>query len=285
MKQARISASDALGAALQSAKKEWEVFLLLVVFTTLVTMLYYWPTLGAYSETLAGIQAGAAGDERMLEEMNQHMSYLLIGLIPFLVIYLGAQTVWSRVAVLGRERTLEGGLKALLHRSLWVVWRYVCLIGWVLLLVAVFMLLLAAVMWAAGVSLSGLEQGQPPGAAVALLIPLYLVFLAAVMVLVFLFYVALHGEARDVRLPIHACFKAARGNLLRATGLMFLTVLVYAVIAILFLMFFGIALIGASGLPALIGMAVFMAAGSAFNFIFVGYGAYYATRLVPKLKA
>lgn len=285
MEHERISASDALGAALESVKREWEVFLLLVFFTTLVTMLYYWPTLDTYASLLSGAVSEQAAQAQMAEELNQHIGYLLAGLIPYMVVYLGAQLVWSRVGALGRDRALEGGVGALLRRSLWVFWRYLCLIGWMVLFLLVFFALFFAVMMVGGAGMSGLEQAQPSGAVIALLVPLYLVLIGAVMALVCLFYVAMHGEARDMRLPIRTCFRAMKGNLMRAAGLMFLAVLVYAAIAVLFLVFFGIALFGAAGIGALIGMVIFLAAGTALNFVFVGYGAYYATRLIPDLKS
>ena len=193
--------------------------------------------------------------------------------------------------VLGKGRALEGGLSTLLHRALFSFWRYICMIGWMILLSFGFLVVFLLIGMVFGISASLLTQGEnsviTPGAGIGwvflLIIPVYILFLIAMMGLMVLISVSIHGEARDFRLPIHKSFKAMKGNLLRATGSMFL-IMTGFVIVYMFLLF---ALVGLSqtsqGWLVLFTLFIIMFLIWLSNLAWFAFGAIYASRLVPEL--
>ena len=118
----------------------------------------------------------------------------------------------------------------------------------------------------------------------AIVFPLYVVFIYAALALSLLFYIALHGEARDQRVPIHKCFGAMKGNLLRATGsFVGVAFLFYFLYGLLFVSLSG-AILSASTTVITVIFVMLFALSVLFNFALVSFGAVFANKLIPGLR-
>lgn len=286
MSEARISAFNTLGETFSIIWREKQLFILLIAFLSIVSLIFIWPLLDWYVPVLADYSVGSGLDPATTELIMDDLGYIFIGYIPFLFFTLAPLVLWSRASIGGTGLAMEGGFMALLKRTLWVLWRYVCFIGWALLLTLALFIVFFLVGIVTGFSGALLESGDPSQSATALLfiIPLYIVFLIAIIALTFLYSVSLHGEARDFRLPIHKSFIAMKGNLVRATGALLAAIVVFYVVYILFTSVFIGAIVAASTWMTIIGLFFLFALGNIYNFIWISYGALYASKLVPKLK-
>ena len=288
----KIKATDVLAEAFSILWREKELLVLLAALMTVVGLLFLWPLLGMYAEFLAAYMAQGTPDLEALDQFGQSMSeisYIYYLIIPQLLFQMSILTLWTRASILGKGQALDGGLRGLFNRSLWVFWRYICTMGWMLLMgIAIWVVIFGIVLvLGAGGALTGGEgaSGALTFLLILLIIPLYLVFIFALMGLMFLMSVSIHGEARDLRLPIHKSFGYIKGNLLRGTGVLILFLLGFYFIYIFGVLFiFGIYLTAPVWVTA-IGMFAIFFLGMLFNFAWVTYGAIYASKLVPELRA
>jgi len=287
----KIKATDVLAEAFSILWREKELLVLLAALMTVVGLLFLWPLFGIYAEFLAAYMAQGTPDLEALDQFGQSMSeisYIYYLIIPQLMFQMSILTLWTRASILGKGQVLDGGLKILIKRGLWVFWRYICSMGWMLLMTLAIWVVIIGITLVLGASgaMTGDEgaSGAITFLLILLIIPLYLVFIFALMGLTFLMSVSIHGEARDLRLPIHKSYGYIKGNLLRGTGVLILFLLGFYFIYIFGVLFvFGIYLTAPVWVTA-IGMFAIFFLGMLFNFAWVTYGAIYASRLVPELK-
>lgn len=288
----RISAQEVMSETFAILWREKELLGLLLVLATIFTLLFFWPFLEFYAALLTNFSLTEPMNEDALKQLVGEADletgaiYFTILALPYTVIYYGIFAVWSRASVLGKARAMEGGLQALVKRTLWAFWRYICMIGWMLLMIGGLML----VGFLGGLIFGGLG-GSSGGAGaifgllmILLIIPLYVAFFIAIMGLVVLSAISIHGEARDFHLPIHRSFRLMRGNILRAAGLLIALIFIYEIIlSFVFVIFLGLLQSGSDWL-VILALFFMFAAGSLLNFGFMTYGAVYASKVVPELK-
>lgn len=288
----RISAQEVMSETFAILWREKELLGLLLVLATIFTLLFFWPFLKFYAALLTNFSLTESMNQDALQQLFGEADletgaiYFAVLALPFTVIYYGIFAVWSRACVLGKARAMEGGLQALVKRTLWAFWRYICTFGWMLLMVSALVLVAALFGFLSsslGVSSGG--AGAIFGLVVFLvIISLYVAFFIAVMGLMVLSAISIHGEARDFRLPIHKSFGLMRGNILRAAGLLIALIFIYEIIlSFVFVIFLGLLQAGSDWL-VILALFFMFAAGSLFNFGFMTYGAVYASRVVPELK-
>ncbi len=100
----------------------------------------------------------------------------------------------------------------------------------------------------------------------------------------FLLSVSIHGEARDFSLPIHKSYLYLKGNILRATGALAAGMIgIYVVQSMVMVILMGM-LFSGSKIGMYFAFFVMFAISSLVNFLWVGFGARYAIRVVPDLR-
>ena len=280
MKNPKIKAGDVLGDAIRACGREKEVLGLLVALTTIVFLLGLWPLRDTYSLVMVGTGDPQETGRLLFQDFFDNRAYLGISSLAFLAVSYSVSMVWSRVCVLGRGAALDGGPGQFLKRAGWTFWRNLCAAGWMMLFLGIPIAIVAA-----------LDPGRATGDSMApaavwlVVVPLFVVGVGAAFAIGTLIPIAVHGEARDFHLPIHRAFVLMRGNLARATGLFVLAVLLFEIAIVIVFAIFGPALLEAAGWIRLAGMFIFTALGLLVEFLVGAYGAYFAVRVVPQLKA
>jgi len=271
MAENKIKALEVLGEALQAMIREKQLFLLLVSFLAITSMILVWPMLDWYVLLLKSFP-DTQGALREIEALvDEDLPYILFMLVPSLFITFGIVVLWTRAVIGGSAVAFEGGLRPFLNRILRVFWRYLC---------ALAIMLGAGVLVMAPLTLVGTNNGI----AVLLFFLLYLVFFIVIFGVTVLLSVSLHGEARDIRLPIHKSFLYLKGNLLRATGGLALGIfIVYIIQSTIMVVLLGL-IIGGSTVGMFFAFFILFVLSGILNFLWVGFGALYAVKLVPELQ-
>lgn len=273
MDDQKIKATELLAASILAIVKEKKLFFLLASFISVITMIFMWPTLDWYILLLDKFPEGIEGVMPELEAMiEEDLPYLYLIIAPSLLISLGVIVLWTRAVTGGTGAALAGGFRTLLIRILWVFWRYLGS--------------LAIMMVGGGLVLLPLTLFGSVDAtlAVILFLVLYIIFLFLMFAVMFLLSVSVHAEAWDIRMPIHKSYLYLKGNVLRGTGVLLLGLLgIYVIQSMAMVMLIGLITSGNSIAVAFAFFIIFFIA-SLMNFMWAGYGAFYARKLVPELQ-
>jgi len=286
----KIKATDVLAETISILLRERELFLLLGAFIAAVSLIFTWPTMEVNARYLEIYLTTGEFSIDLMNQMNQEVEEAgYNSYIPYLmtVFHLVVMALWSRASILGRRHALDGGFHDLLKRNLWVIWRFICGIGWMVLLVVPLSLLIFATFLIPGVASvfsGGFDNGEISFSLILFLTVIYSAFTLVILVLIFLISISIHGEARDLRLPIHKSFGYMKGNLARAASF-----LITLLLGSYFLFFIGEFLILKSYLTTpmlvnLISMFALTFFSMLVTLISYTYGAIYASRLVPELR-
>jgi len=294
MDNTRISAIEILGTSLSVLWREKTVLFLLVAFLTIVSLIFIWPAVDWYTAVLSQLTSGIPRDTNELNRLSEEfissglLGYLFILSIPMILIQYGVLAIWSRVSVLGRAHALDGGFGAVVKRALWSFWRYICSIGWMILIMIAFWIILAVIFLILGAGFMASANGQISpdigGGVFLVILPVYLVFIYIMLGLVLLTTVSIHGEARDVRLPIYKSFGYMKGNLNRAVGVMILALMVIYIFMILLFLLMAATLQSGVDIFTVLFLFIMFFIGACLNFFMYTYGALYAAEAVPELR-
>ncbi|MCH8081053.1 MAG: hypothetical protein IID52_01535 [Proteobacteria bacterium] len=259
---------------------------MLIAFLSVVSLIYMWPMLDWYVPLMTDFSPEAGLDPATTQQIMDDMSYLFVGLIPFLFFLSAPFVIWSRASIGGTGVAMEGGIGALLKRTLWLVWRFICMFGWMILLVFALSIVLMVIEIFTGISATLTAPGDPSQMwdVLLVMIPFYIILMGAFLALSLLYSISMHGEARDFRLPIYKSFRAMKGNLVRATGALMATMVVFYVVNFLVALLFIGTITAASTWLNIIGLFFLFAFSNIYYFIWITYGALYASKLVPELK-
>ena len=286
MPDTRISAIGTLSEALSIVWQGRQLVLLLIAFLSVVSLIYMWPMLDWYVPLMTDFSPEAGLDPATTQQIMDDMSYLFVGLIPFLFFLSAPFIIWSRASIGGTGVAMEGGIGALLKRTLWLLWRFVCMFGWMILLIFALSIVLMVIEIFTGISATLTAPGDPSQMwdVLLVMIPFYIILMGAFLALSLLYSISMHGEARDFRLPIYKSFRAMKGNLARATGALMATMVVFYVVNFLVALLFIGTITAASTWLNIIGLFFLFAFSNIYYFIWITYGALYASKLVPELK-
>lgn len=286
MPDTRISAIGTLSEALSIVWQGRQLVLLLIAFLSVVSLIYMWPMLDWYVPLMTDFSPEAGLDPATTQQIMDDMSYLFVGLIPFLFFLSAPFIIWSRASIGGTGVAMEGGIGALLKRTLWLVWRFICMFGWMILLIFALSIVLMVIEIFTGISATLTAPGDPSQMwdVLLVMIPFYIILMGAFLALSLLYSISMHGEARDSRLPIYKSFRAMKGNLVRATGALMATMVVFYVVNFLVALLFIGTITAASTWLNIIGLFFLFAFSNIYYFIWITYGALYASKLVPELK-
>jgi len=280
----KIKATDVLRETISIVLKERELFLLLGGLLTVITFMFIWPDMESTVLLLESYKNQDPSDPLTIEENMQRMSEGFADFIlylPLLFIQYGIMGFWSHASILGKSLVREGGINSLFKRSLWVFWRLICSMGWVLLImVAAFIIIMIFLFILMGTGLIGVSSDF-----IYFILSLPLAVLIFIISgLIFLLSVSIHGEIRDLRLPIYKSFQYMRGNLVRATGLV-----TSLMVGFYFLHYLGTDNIYENYFTSplwvsVLGMVALTFFATLLNLGAMTYGALYASKLVPQLK-
>ena len=286
MPDTRISAIGTLSEALSIVWQGRQLVLLLIAFLSVVSLIYMWPMLDWYVPLMTDFSPEAGLDPATTQQIMDDMSYLFVGLIPFLFFLSAPFIIWSRASIGGTGVAMEGGIGALLKRTLWLLWRFICMFGWMILLIFALSIVLMVIEIFTGISASLTAPGDPSQmwGVLLVMIPFYIILMSAFLALSLLYSISMHGEARDFRLPIYKSFRAMKGNLVRATGALMATMMIFYVVNFLVALLFIGTITAASTWLNIIGLFFLFAFSNLYYFIWITYGALYASKLVPELK-
>ena len=286
MPDTRISAIGTLSEALSIVWQGRQLVLLLIAFLSVVSLIYMWPMLDWYVPLMTDFSPEAGLDPATTQQIMDDMSYLFVGLIPFLFFLSAPFIIWSRASIGGTGVAMEGGIGALLKRTLWLVWRFICMFGWMILLIFALSIVLMVIEIFTGISATLTAPGDPSQMwdVLLVMIPFYIILMGAFLALSLLYSISMHGEARDFRLPIYKSFRAMKGNLVRATGALMATMMIFYVVNFLVALLFIGTITAASTWLNIIGLFFLFTFSNLYYFIWITYGALYASKLVPELK-
>lgn len=286
----RIPAADVMSQAFSTLWREKSLLLLLAGFLSILSMIWFYPFLEIYAAFLSSTLAGEIiNQDQFGDDFLDFMPYFLIGLIPMLFIQYGAIVLWSRAAILGTSQAFEGGIKVLLNRTLWALWRYICGMGWMLLIVLGLSILALIISIILGVGMMGTGDSNSLFGFIfiLLIIPVYIVMFMGLFMLTVLISIGVHSEARDLHLPIHRAYKLMKGNLLRAAGLLLLIIFFFNLAMSPLLLFafpMGSSGPSVSSVGLLLGFFLVFVLAIIYNMLWFSYGAIYAQKLVPELR-
>lgn len=280
----KIKATDVLRETFSIVLKERELFLLLGGLITVITILFVWPEMESTAVLLESYKNQDLTDPLTIEENMQRMSEAFADFIlflPLLFIQYGIMAFWSHASILGKSLAREGGIKSLFKKSLRVFWRLICSMGWVLLIMVVaFIIIMIFTFILMGTGLIGVSSDF---IYFILSLPMA-VFIFILFGLVFLLSVSIHGEIRNLRLPIYKSFQYMKGNLVRATGLV-----TSLMVGFYFLHYLGTDNIYENYFTSpqwvsVLGMLALTFFATLLNLGAMTFGAIYASKLVPELR-
>ena len=101
MSEARISAFNTLGETFSIIWREKQLFILLIAFLSIVSLIFIWPLLDWYVPVLADYSVGSGLDPATTELIMDDLGYIFIGYIPFLFFTLAPLVLWSRASIGG----------------------------------------------------------------------------------------------------------------------------------------------------------------------------------------
>jgi len=271
----KISVMDVLVEMIAITKREKELFLLLGAFIASISLLFSWAYYEVYARYIQTYFETGESALSLYNEMSLELSQAGISTLSslfLLIIHLIIMAIWSRASILGTRQALAGGIQIFFGRILWVIWRFICGMGWIFL---VSFLLIIVLMFL---------PVTPDSEFSLLMLIILFILLLPMFAVIFLTSISIHGEARDVRLPIHKSFKYMKGNFLRAASF-----LIMMLIGSYILMFYGqvFVLNYYFSVPVLISLAGIFAVNmlsALFTLLSYTYGAIYASKLVPELR-
>lgn len=226
----KIDVKDISNLVAAGAKRAWaekEPVLLIGLLEGAVMAAVFWPAvrLNFAALQLAGGKDSAQAEAFLADALGLWPLYMLMLLFNAVV-----TVVIARLAAKERGQTLAGGLPALGRRLLWLLWRSLGAIGWILVGIAVLwlatMIVVAPLSW-----LAGGGAGAADGALVTLLEGILIVLLVGgVLFLSGALGLSLISECADHHLAIRRAWGLLRGQRIKLAAAIFVIYLGTAVI-------------------------------------------------------
>lgn len=284
----RISAGKVLAQSFSVLGREKKLAAGLVVGLAAIMAALMWPFIPVYVELFSSLAAGTQPNPAGIENMSGYSGYVFLLMPLYFVVWFATMVLWSRASVRGTKVAFEGGVSALFRRLFKAFWRYICTVGWMILVMAGFMIAVFLIVLLVGLAAGTFGFSQETSGLFGVVIMLvylvlYIPMLWGFSALLVLFNISLYGEANDFRLPIHESFSAMDGNLMRASGVFFLVLIGYYIVYLAG--FLGVVAVGFAASPAVAVIALFVvsAVAALFYFFSITYGAIYASLVVPEL--
>lgn len=241
-----ISAWGALREAYAIFGNEKALYFKLAFFMSVLSLIFLFPAIEAFRENPGiwnrGQQFGPSEYAIFLDQI----AYLKYWVWPYLFLSYGGLVLWSRATIGGSDVIYYGGWVSLFGRTLMSYWR---LLGAILIAVIMAGLFYAfTAFFLVIIGLSANAQGLPLDNPIALLqsiltglLPFYIIFAFGLQMVAFLLTFSVHGQSRDIHMPLHRAFSLMKKNLFWAIAVSFLLALIFQVIYTAF--FFSIAYI------------------------------------------
>ena len=286
----KIKVRDVFSEMIAITKREKELFLLLGGFIASIGLIFNWAYYEVYARYIQVYFETGANYFTIITDMNAELAEggtNILGSFFLFLIHLAIMAIWSRASILGTRQALAGGMGLLINRYGWVLWRFICGMGWMFLVsfIIIILFIFLPINPETLMGTSGDYQGVSPEIAFSpLFIIVTLIFLLPMFAVIFLTSISIHCESRDVRLPIHKSFKYMKGNFMRAASFLILlfigsfVILFYGEIFVLKFYF------SVSSWFSFVGVFAITMLSTLFTLLSYTYGALYASKLVPELR-
>jgi len=256
---------DALGAAFDRFKAEKEPVILIGLLVGLSNMMLMKSLLATYVEAVQNFGTGSTMDDLSDAILGGDFTF---GFVLMTFINIMAYVLYGRLLVVGREDIFDGGPRAFINRLMWTVWRYVCLIGWIVLMFFPYFFL---------AYVGGLLGG---GIAILAATAALIFLLGAIVSLSLSFGVSMVAAANDIALPVRKAWLALRGYHIRFGLSVFVMVIGLFVLAIVLMsIFVALGIVnpdGDIGIGMSIYYVIYMTLASILGFIMFGMGYFLA---------
>jgi len=201
------------------------------ILLLLLFILPFWKIYAWMFQTLASGDPSAISNSTPPENFRDYIFFIMRMMILWvpLIGYLSSilYAIWTRASILPSSEVFEGGIKKVLTRGLRVFWRSICGFGWAVLFLFGMMLLFMIFGSSLIPNPETIRDFSNPYQAIPW--PMYLIDLVMLVLFGILFFawmVSIHGEARNVRLPIHEGLGLLGGHLIKALLLAFVITLI-----------------------------------------------------------
>jgi len=211
---------NVLGRSIARLRGELEVYMLLALFSAVISTAVTWFLMDDYVRLQ---QMGQQGEPAWAPVLGIVLKAFAIGVVS-MVVYAGIYVVWIRSAMLGRDQALGTGFP---RRVGFVLWRTISLAGYVFLVALGFVVINAVLTTVIGVT-AGRESAAGEAAGLVLL----LATMACMIPIALAYYVAVVGSALDERLPIIQALKEMRGLWRPVIGAFLVGLAVYIAVAL-----------------------------------------------------
>ena len=132
----KIKATDVFSEMIAITKREKELFLLLGGFIASIGLIFNWAYYEVYAKYIQVYFETGANYFTIITDMNTELAEggtNILGSFFLFLIHLAIMAIWSRASILGTRQALAGGMGLLINRYGWVLWRFICGMGWMFL--------------------------------------------------------------------------------------------------------------------------------------------------------
>lgn len=136
-----FSFMDAFKRAYAHMQLEWQVVFLVGILYSILDLLIHAPILTSYLTSLnadalsqsGGGLVGDGGSRSPDSKPELTVGYAEFAYIPMFLVGAMGHTFWGRFLLLGRDKIFTGGYGDYMSRVFQVMWRVICLIGWLVI--------------------------------------------------------------------------------------------------------------------------------------------------------
>ena len=223
---------QALAWAFQRLTEEMRTVLILSALLIVILLVSFAPFIGFYVQLFGSLIDGNLDPVAM-----GSMDFPGLGLLfTFIVMIIGSSAVYvlfSRLTDMNRNALLEGGFGVLISRALWVVWRLICAIGWLILMSLIMYAALFVILLVVGVSATFAMGEGAAGLIIVLTLALYIVMLVVFVAIYSALSISIYAASRDNEIGILASWKALRGVRRR---MIFANIILYVIMVVTYLL-------------------------------------------------
>ena len=213
---------QALAWAFQRLREEWRALSMLAAAMLAVSLIGqllmyddYAASFEQFAEMSRMIQSGEVTPEQLEKYQNTNTAnfsspLLLLSTLFSTFVFLGIIVLLSRLADMDRSHLFDGGIGALAGRALWVLWRFVCAIGWMILIMLAFMIIFMVT----GFIFAGLLEAIGGESFLGVIIGIFIMYAAMLVVMTPVFgslAVSIYAASRDIPIGILATWKRLQG--------------------------------------------------------------------------
>lgn len=272
---------QALAWAFGRLLEEMRTVLILSLLLVIVLLIAFMPLFGFYAELFGTVIEGNLDPDSMAAMEFPGIGFLFM----MIVLFVGSSAVYvliARLTDMDRSLLLEGGFGTLASRALWVIWRLICAIGWMMLVGLIMMVVMMVVMFGLG-ALAGFAMGEgATGVMIVVSVAFYVVMVVVFVGIYGALSVAIYAASRDIKIGVLASWNALKGcrrRLILANVILYLLmVAAYVLIALISVALFA----AVGGLAFGFYLVLISLMAGIYAFLWLGVGAAFANHALAR---